>query len=180
MNNDFIITDIFFRKAASFEAAFCIFGRLTILLLNTYKHHTMTHINAHIGCDHYSCTLSSQDHSIIADEPLDLGGQNTGMNPYELLLSALGACTVITVRMYADRKQWPLEEIKVELSHEKKHCEDCEAVENPSAKLDFIERKIQFIGALDDSQKERLLNIANKCPVHKTLSSTIKISTSEK
>lgn len=121
--------------------------------------------------------IETTRHGWIADEPVDLGGTDRGPTPYEMLLGALGACTAMTLRMYADRKGWPLEAITVELSHEKTHARDCADCPDKDAKLDRIARAIQVGGPLDPEQRARLLEIANKCPVHRTLTGTIRIDT---
>ena len=115
-------------------------------------------------------------HQLRADEPLP-DGTDTGSSPYELLLAALGACTSMTVRLYARRKGWDLQRIVVRLQHNRIHAEDCRDCETKGGFLDHIEIEIDLRGALDAGQKERLLAIAEKCPVHRTLQSEIKIST---
>ena len=116
------------------------------------------------------CTdILANGHSLLADEPEAVGGTNQGPTPYDLLLSALGSCTSITLRMYADRKGWPVESIIVRLTHDKIHARDCAECESAAGKVDLIEREIELTGALDDEQRARLLDIADKCPVHKTL-----------
>ena len=114
-------------------------------------------------------------HSLTADEPPRLGGLDTGPTPYDLLLSGLGACTTMTMRMYAQRKGWPLDRASVTLHHDKIHAEDCEACETSSGKVDKIQRKIHLEGDLSAEQRARLLEIADKCPVHKTLHSEVRI-----
>jgi len=104
----------------------------------------------------------------VADEPVDKGGKDLGFSPKELLAAALAACTSATVRMYADRKEWPLTEVKIEVELER----------DDQANKTVIDRRIQFIGALDDEQKKRLLAVANACPVHKILSNPVEINTS--
>ena len=116
-------------------------------------------------------------HHLIADEPKTSGGSDAGPDPYELLLSALGSCTNMTLRMYADRKKWPLKEIRVALIHSKNYAKDCVNCEQPTAMLDRIERRIMLIGELTVEQRQRLLEIANLCPVHKSLTSRIDIQT---
>ncbi|MEQ8423835.1 MAG: bifunctional alpha/beta hydrolase/OsmC family protein [Cyclobacteriaceae bacterium] len=116
-------------------------------------------------------------HSLVADEPVDVGGEDLGPSPYQLLTSALGACTAMTMRMYADRKGWEIEEIRVHLNHEKKYSQDCEDCEKSSSKIDHFERVIEIDSQLDEKQLQRLLEIANKCPVHRTLEGDIKIET---
>jgi putative redox protein len=116
-------------------------------------------------------------HRLTADEPVSAGGGDAGPGPYELLMMALGSCTSMTVHMYARRKNWPLEQVVVRLKHDKVHAEDCADCEKPTAMIDRIDRAIEFLGALDAEQRSRLLQIANQCPVHRTLSSKIDIKT---
>ena len=122
-------------------------------------------------------TISVGPHHLLADEPKTSGGSDAGPDPYELLLSALGSCTNMTLRMYADRKKWPLKEIRVALTHSKNYGNDCVNCEQPAAKLDRIERRITLIGELSAEQTQRLLEIANLCSVHKSLTSRIDIQT---
>ncbi len=117
-------------------------------------------------------------HQLRADEPIGFGGTDAGPDPYELLLASLGACTGITVRMYAERKKWPLEGVQVRLAHSKIHAEDCANCESEPRSLDRIERKISFTGKLSTEQLQRLREIADRCPVHRTLSSKVQIDTS--
>lgn len=123
-------------------------------------------------------TVTVGRHTFAADEPAPAGLDN-GPNPYDLLLAGLGACTSMTVRMYADRKGWPLDQVAVSLRHSRIHAQDCADCETKSGRLDRFERTIRFTGDLDDDQRHRLLEIADKCPVHKTLESEVRIVTRE-
>ena len=118
-------------------------------------------------------------HRFLADEPVKAGGTDTGPGPYDLLLAALGACTSMTVRLYADHKQLPLLRTRVRLRHEKIHAVDCAECETKEGKIDRIDRHIAFEGDLDAAQRARLLEIADKCPVHRTLKSEVDIRTVE-
>jgi uncharacterized OsmC-like protein/fermentation-respiration switch protein FrsA (DUF1100 family) len=113
--------------------------------------------------------------TFAADEPLDKGGTNLGPNPYELLLAGLGACTSMTLRMYAGRKEWPLEAVRVTLRHDRIHAQDCEDCDKDDGVIDVIDKKLELEGDLSEEQRERLLDIAAKCPVHRTLLNEIKI-----
>ncbi|HKX12530.1 MAG TPA: OsmC family protein [bacterium] len=119
--------------------------------------------------------IEASGHRLLADEPLDLGGTDTGPNPYDLLLASLGACSSMTLRLYADRKGWELRGIEIKLHHEKVHLKDCQDCENPNSKLDIIHREIKLIGNLNEEQRQRLLEIADRCPVARTLQSEIRI-----
>ena len=116
-------------------------------------------------------------HRLHSDEPMAAGGADAGPNPYELLLAALGACTSITLRMYADRKPWAREGVEVRLRHSRIHATDCAECETKQGMLDHVEREISVRGPLTREQKERLLEIAGRCPVHRTLTSEIHIET---
>jgi uncharacterized OsmC-like protein len=119
--------------------------------------------------------ILTHKHELYTDEPVAVGGRDMAPDPYALLLSALGACTSMTLRLYAQRKQLPLKHVRVKLRHSKIHAEDCAECDDKSALLDHIERNIELTGELTEAQRTRLLEIANKCPVHKTLTSKIKI-----
>ena len=122
-------------------------------------------------------TVAIGRHQLIADEPVAAGGEDSGPGPYDYLLAGLGACTSMTMRMYADRKSLPLERVTVTLKHGKIHAKDCEECETREGMLDQIEREIAIEGTLDAEQHRRLLEIADKCPVHRTLHSEIRIVT---
>ncbi len=126
----------------------------------------------------YRTEIASGRHAMIADEPEEIGGDDAGPTPYDYLLGALGSCTGMTLRMYADRKDWPLDEATVRLSHDKVHAEDCEHCDTAEGKVDRITREIELRGDLSAEQRERLLEIANKCPVHRTLHSEIDVQSS--
>lgn len=125
------------------------------------------------GAVRYSQSISAGSHLLRGDEPIEAGGSDTGPNPYELLLAALGSCASITVRMYADRKQWPLEGVHIELSYGATHADDSAACDTETMMITGIEMEVSFAGNLSEQQRERLLEIANKCPVHRTLTSRI-------
>ena len=118
-------------------------------------------------------------HRFLADEPVDAGGLGSGPGPYDLLLAALGACTSMTLRLYADLKGWPLERVRVALDHDKIHAADCADCETREGRVDEITRRIRLQGPLDAEHRARLLEIADKCPVHRTLTSEVKVRTSE-
>ena len=114
---------------------------------------------------------------LLADEPVKYGGTNTGPNPYQFLSAGLGACTAMTIRLYARRKEWPLDHVEVDVSHDKSHANDCQSCESEGSKIDVFNRLVRLRGPLSDDQKTRLLAIADKCPVHKTLSGSSRVET---
>ena len=118
--------------------------------------------------------VSTASHYWLADEPVKVGGSNTGPDPYEHLLAGLGACTSMTLRMYAERKKLPVSHIKVELTHTRNYQDDCDNCEGQNG-LEAIVRHISFVGDLDEQQKQRFLEIADKCPVHKTLHNNVAV-----
>jgi uncharacterized OsmC-like protein len=114
-------------------------------------------------------TIEIRQHRLTADEPSSAGGQDAGPDPYELLLSALGACTSITVRLYAQRKGWPLDGVQVALHHERIYAADCAECETRDGFLDRITKRLTLFGPLDQEQRQRLAQIAERCPVNRTL-----------
>jgi uncharacterized OsmC-like protein/pimeloyl-ACP methyl ester carboxylesterase len=117
----------------------------------------------------YTNRVAARGHVWLADEPPSAGALDAGPTPYELLLAGLGACTSMTLRMYADRKGWPLERVSVHLRHAKVHASECATCPSGEGTVDRIEREVELVGALDDAQRARLLEISNRCPVHRTL-----------
>jgi len=132
------------------------------------------------GGGKFQQTITVGPHRLVADEPVAAGGLDSGPGPYDLLLAALGACTSMTLRLYADHKKLPLERVSVTLSHQKIYAQDCEECETKEGKIDRIDRTITITGNLNDEQRARLMEIADKCPVHRTLHSEINIRTKEK
>jgi len=122
-------------------------------------------------------TVRSGAHVLAADEPVANGGNDTGPNPYDYLVAALGTCTAMTLRLYARQKKWPLQKVRVQLKHDKIYATDCATCETKDGRGDRIERLIGLDGPLSDEQRQRLLEIAARCPVHRTLTSEIHIST---
>ncbi len=125
----------------------------------------------------YQTSICVGPHAFFADEPKAAGGADTGPSPYDLHAAALGACTSMTLKMYARRKGWPLEDVLVRLEHAKVHAEDCADCETKEGKVDRIDRELRLRGPLDDEQRRRLLEIADRCPVHRTLSSEVWVRT---
>lgn len=129
------------------------------------------------GEDGFTTQMKVGNHYMIADEPTSYGGNDFGPSPYELVSAGLSACTVMTIQMYARRKGWPVDNVEVHTSYSKSHAEDCENCESDNAKIDTFHREIKLTGNLDDKQKARVMQIADKCPVHKTLHSETQINT---
>jgi uncharacterized OsmC-like protein len=122
--------------------------------------------------------VSAGGHTLVADEPESLGGTDEGPNPYDYLLAALGGCTAMTLRMYADRKGWPLESVTVRLSQDRIHAKDCEECETEEGRIDRIRREIELGGPLEEKQRRRLVEVADMCPVHRTLKAEVLVENS--
>lgn len=132
----------------------------------------------HIANEKYTSQVLANGHHLTADEPESAGGNNYGPSPYDLLSAALGACTAMTMKMYAERKKWDLQEAYVHLRHGKIHAKDCaDCEEGSTGKIDRFERMVELHGNLDDEQRKRLLEIADRCPVHRTLHETVEVVT---
>ena len=135
---------------------------------------------ARIGDAGYRTEIMANGLSLIADEPVSVGGTNMGPTPYDYLVAGLGACTAMTLRMYAERNKWPLEEVVVTLSHKKIHAKDCQTCDTKQPMVDYIERNLELVGPLEAAQSQRLKEIADRCPVHRTLESKVNIHTTLK
>jgi len=146
------------------------------IMLDTNGEQLVGHLN--LIEDNFTTSIQTKRHSMIADEPASIGGDDFGPSPYEYLNASLAACTVMTLKMYAERKQWDLQEVFVYISYSKKHSDELELdVEKPGY-LDHINKKLKFVGDLDEKQKQRLKEIASRCPVHKTIASKVIFETS--
>ena len=143
--------------------------------MSTPVENTVTVVES--GNGPYAQFVTAGRHVLGADEPESFGGRDTGPSPYEYVLAGLGACTAMTIRLYADKKGWPLRRVHVALDHDKVHVQDCADCETREGKVDEITRTIALEGDLDAEQRARILEIADKCPVHRTLHSEIKIRT---
>jgi putative redox protein len=128
-----------------------------------------------VGPDGFRTEIEIRDHALVADEPSAIGGTDRGPTPYELLLSALGSCMAMTLRIYADRKGWPLDGVEVRLRTASSHALDCEQCEKTPVGVTRIERRLELSGQLTDEQRSRLLEIADRCPVKQTLERGLKI-----
>ncbi len=135
------------------------------------------HVFVRLSGEGFATEIKTPNHHLISDEPLEVGGTNLGPNPYDLLMAALGSCTAMTLKLYAARKKWPLTEVSVYLNHNKIHLEDSKHSGEPGAKVSHFTRIIELEGDLDQEQRHRLLEISNRCPVHKTLQEEIVIQT---
>ncbi|AXT19610.1 alpha/beta fold hydrolase [Flavobacteriaceae bacterium AU392] len=138
------------------------------------KHQVVASLNADDG---FTTQMKVGSHYIIADEPISFGGNDFGPSPYEFVSAGLSACTAMTIQMYAKRKGWNVKNVQVHTSYGKTHALDCEACDESSSKIDTFNREIKFEGDLDDKQVQRLLQIADKCPVHKTLHNETQVIT---
>ncbi len=134
-------------------------------------------VTARTGAGAFRTEIFANGFPLVADEPVEYGGNNEGPSPYEYLLAALGACTGMTLRMYAQRKGWPLAETVVRLSHRKVHAEDCRDCDDKESRIDLFVRELELFGELDEAQRRRLLEIAGQCPVHRTLEGEARIET---
>jgi putative redox protein len=137
----------------------------------------MTEVLVHGNASGFAQEVIAGSHRIASDEPVAAGGTDKGPSPYDLLLAALGSCTSMTIAMYARRKGWPLRDVTVRLRHSRIYAEDCADCETKEGMLDRIERDIEITGTLTEDQRGKLLEISNRCPVHRTLTSEIKIQT---
>jgi putative redox protein len=125
----------------------------------------------------FTIEIAAGRHPLRADEPESYGGLDSGPSPYDLVVAGLGACTAMTLRMYAERKGWPLQRVTVDLKHDKIHAEDCETCETKEGRVDRIQRRIAIEGSLDREQRSKLLAIADRCPVHRTLEGEVLVTT---
>ena len=152
---------------------------LALSLLISYSSHTYDTAEGEVIVEGKTTSLlqhiRTRDLVFASDEPLDKGGTNLGPNPYDLLLAGLGACTSMTLKLYAGRKKWPLDAVRVTLSHGKVHAQDCEDCDKDTGMIDVIEKRLELEGELSDEQRARLLEISARCPVHRTLLNEIKI-----
>lgn len=142
--------------------------------LSTQGEQVVAHLD--LG-NNFTTQIYTADHQLIADEPASVGGDDLGPSPYDLLNAGLGACTVMTLKLYAERKGWDLQDVKVYLSYDKKHADEIESVDHLEGKIDHIQKRIEITGNLDDVQRNKLVEIASKCPVHRTLISPTIIET---
>lgn len=139
--------------------------------------YTEHEVVANLGEEGFTTQMRSGRHYFVADEPVKAGGNDFGPSPYDFLSAALAACTSMTIQMYVRRKKWPLINVETHVNHHKSHAEDCDNCERNTAKIDIFERIIALEGNLDEEQINRILEIADKCPVHRTLNNKVKITT---
>jgi putative redox protein len=136
-----------------------------------------TWVRAQVGAHDLRADIQARGHSLIADEPVSVGGTDLGPTPYEILLAALSSCTAMTLRLYANRKSWPLEAVSVSLRAGRIHEQDCEHCVTEPVGISHIQRKVELTGPLTDEQRQRLLQIADRCPIKQTLEHGIHIET---
>lgn len=134
-------------------------------------------ITCHVGKTGFHTDFVARSHTLAGDEPVSFGGTDSGPTPYEFLLMALGGCTVMTLRLYADRKKWPLEQATVSVRQARPHEPDCETCESDAVGVERIERKIELVGPLSDDQRSRLMKVADRCPVQQTFDRGITVET---
>ncbi|WP_299366626.1 bifunctional alpha/beta hydrolase/OsmC family protein [Winogradskyella sp.] len=151
------------------------FPKVENKMLSTEGEQLVGHLN--IVEDNFTTSIQTKNHTFIADEPVDIGGNDFGPSPYEYLNAGLAACTVMTLKMYAERKQWDLREVFVYISHSRRHSDDLKVNVDKPKYLDHISKKLKFVGNLDAIQKDRLKEIASRCPVHRTLESEVVFET---
>ena len=140
-------------------------------MFSTEGEQLVGHLN--IVEDNFTTSIQTKNHTLIADEPTSAGGSDFGPSPYEYLNAALAACTVMTLKMYAERKQWDLQEVFVYISHSRQHSDDLNIQVDKPKYLDHISKKLKFIGDINEEQSQRLKEIASRCPVHKTIASEV-------
>ena len=134
---------------------------------------------ARVGASGFRTEITAGGHQLVADEPVGLGGTDAGATPYGILLGALSSCTAMTLRMYADRKKWPLESVVVQLRTARSHERDCEDCETQKVGVGRIERRVDLVGPLSDDQRRRLMEIADRCPVKQSLERGIQVVNAE-
>jgi len=134
-------------------------------------------VTAILGPEGFTTQISARGHHLTADEPQGAGGADDGPDPYALLLASLAACKLMTLRMYADRKQWPMTGASVQLAHRRVHAKDCEDCETTDGHIAMIDATLEVTGDLDDEQRARLAEIADRCPVHRTITGEVVINT---
>jgi len=134
-------------------------------------------VTARVGRSGFRADVSARSHELKADEPVDFGGTDIGPTPYEYLLAAIGTCTAMTLRFYADRKSWPLESAEVSMRQSRPHEADCEKCATEEVGISRVERRIHMVGPLSDDQRKRLLEVADRCPVKQTLARGIRVDT---
>ena len=135
------------------------------------------HVTVHGNAKEFAQKVELGSHHLDVDEPVSYGGTDSGASPYDLILAALGACTSMTIGLYARKRGWPLEDITVSLRHSKIHAKDCDDCETKDGRIDRIEMEIHLDGALTEEQRAKLIEIAGKCPIHQTLTHEINIKT---